>query len=358
MKTIFNYYFLVALLIVTNFFISCQKDIDQQISDNSEGIKVLSYSNPNRRNGVTEILDFPDMESFRKKVRELEELAEMHDIAFIEKYKDLTEEEINEMDSITGFNYYEPLLEFNRALGFNSLLDNYIEKEKDWMNQEDLLIDQDPDVLFRFLNDGELTLLNDDWAVKVGGKIMVYKKDGKIDITSGSLETLVSIASYEKIEDMDLSQFNDLVTTMLPSNSVSSCVNSVHNVNYYDIDGSSNKRMKAKIRLSSNDYWTGSEIYVKTKSLKKVLGVWIWHRVYIKAGLDGYFDAAFPPQDQYICGLNQNSLDENLNKNSKSKGYTVNYSVQLNPALVINVAQGRLKGVHKASNTLKYQNYY
>lgn len=359
MKKIF---FLISFISILTLINGCDKqnEINNEFNGTTNSINILTYSNPNNKGGTTQILDFPNMESFRNKVLELENAIKENDENFTNKYSYLNEEEINQMDSITGFNYYQPLLDFNQSIGFNSLIDDYIEAENYWLHQEVLQKQFDPDIKFRYLKESELALFNDDWSVKIGGKIYVHKLDGKMEITSGNIGTLISISPYDKISDINLNQFNDINIHYNDISSTPYCTSQyIQNVEYSLIDNNPKRQMKCKIRMTNNDFWTGTELYVKTKSLKKTwYGLWINWRSNIKAGLKGGF------QINSIYGLvdnctNNSFCNENTNQNSSNNSSSINYSIGLNPNLyVIKVSKQGLQGVHRSNNTTLYQYFY
>jgi len=85
------------------------KDDDFQLEQVqvSPDIEVLHYTS--NKSGNTSIMSFKDNETLKLVLEQLKENFEQHDLDFIEKYKDLDIEALNQKDQEIGFNEYQPL---------------------------------------------------------------------------------------------------------------------------------------------------------------------------------------------------------------------------------------------------------
>ena len=111
------------------------------------------------------------------------------DNAFVAFYDDLDEEQLNAKEEEIGFSEDAPIYAFNSELGFASLFQEITREEEEWLNQEELDLEADPDDYF-VDDQGYRAVLNVDNEVQVGKSIYKLTEDGYFQIIDGNIESL------------------------------------------------------------------------------------------------------------------------------------------------------------------------
>jgi len=307
MKTI-NILTIISLFALI-FVISCNKDNDFQLEQSqiSPDIEVLHYSS--NKSGNTSIMSFRDIKTIESTIKQLKEDYEQHDLDFVETYKHLDIDALNKKDEEIGFNEYQPLIDFSNRYNHKSLLSDYISYETEWLSQEELDTDKDPSKIFDDIQVSELTILNTDKAVIVGGVIYKYIKGGTIEILDANFETLNAINQFNTIDQINVKSFNKVklyVTEFIDiKETMDDCDNWEKNYFSWTYDNSGTKyRMHYNQYYYRNYDWNGWKLkfHAETKSYKKN-NCWLcswktWRAARIKAGLRGEYDCS---PDSY-CG--------------------------------------------------------
>ena len=314
MKKINNYAMAILMLVFVGF-VGCQKESTfenletEAISQPLADIEVLHYTNSKAKK--VSILSFVDEKALDNTIKQLKQQKEEHESNFYNENKHLDIDAYNTKLETASFDEYAPLKSFSSQYNHKSLINAYIQAENEWLQQEELLDETDPENLFNDLDQYELSVVNTDYAVKIGNTILVFVKGGTVEITDADLATINKITSYKNIHDINEVDFKNL--KLYPSIVLSEETSEkalcwgddcdIYEYEYYnwgylteEIEG---KWYKFEMRLSSKYYrvyWGHWKLkfYAKTKSYKKRdkwWGVWKKHYVQvIKAGLRGYFD--------------------------------------------------------------------
>ncbi len=257
-----------------------QYDVKSVIDYSSIQVKPKGF---NGKSGSSKILVFKDMETFLFTLNELERQTLELDNAFVETYKDLDEEAINEKEEEIGFNEDRPLYDFANKLGFKSLFEKIDTEEEEWLNQEEPDWDNDPDNHFVDIEEVR-TLLNVDGEVQIGDFIYKLTEDGYFEISDGSLQSL------------KLLDGNNLKYISLPANTVFvGDGNSQSKLSSSDCrSGKSDKDFeefgskRIKWRVSHRTYIWGRYAIAKTKNYKKKRRRWKKYRTYVSADVYGF----------------------------------------------------------------------
>lgn len=193
-------FYAIGLAVVLIGFIACQKEKLLNPENSSEfqynvkskinysGIKTESKGYKGT-NGSDQILVFQDMETFNATLAELERQTKELDNAFVEYYSDLEEEALNDKEDEIGFSEEQPLFVFENTVGFNSLHQQIAFEEEQWLNQEELDFENDPNNHF-IMEEEVRTLLNADGEVQIGNSIYKLTEEGYFEIIDGDLKTL------------------------------------------------------------------------------------------------------------------------------------------------------------------------
>lgn len=184
--------------------ISCQKDKKEETQDLDSSFNIQSNIDYSKiaiiskgfrgNNGSSQMLHFKDIKSVKQTISELERQVKDLDHAFVKKYSNLDEEAINVKEDEIKFNEEKPLLDFNKQLNFKSLYKKISTEEEEWLRQDELDFDNDPDNHF-ILEDEVRAILNTDAELMIGDKIYKYNKDGYFEIANGSLKILAELSN-------------------------------------------------------------------------------------------------------------------------------------------------------------------
>jgi len=289
MKLIKFYAIGLALIIIG--FVACQKeklhnptnssefqyDVKSQINFSSIETKSKGFKSSN---GSDQILVFKDMETFKATLSELERQTRELDSAFVEFYKDLDEEAINEKEEEIGFNEEKPLFDFENTVGFNSLHQKIAIEEEQWLNQEELNMENDPDNHFIFENELQ-SLLNADGEVMIGKSIYKLTEDGYFEIIDGDLKTL-------SLLDDNNNDKNSLPENVIfVGDNCSSCKASGCNSNKRNSSYKSSGSYRIKWVVSHWTYPWGRRVASKVDNYKKKKNRWKKYRTYCWARVYG-----------------------------------------------------------------------
>jgi len=332
----------------------------QRNSLSSNNIDKLTYfDNDGRRK---EILVFTSTDAFFEQTEHLEELDERYEDDFLSTVpSNISEEELNELDEEYGFNEYQVYLDFNREFEFTSLIHQYINAEIEYLSNEELPNELDPDVLFFGLEEPEMAILNTDKAYMVKNKqhqfIVVFYVDGILVITDGSTETLNEVANSDTIAEIEGIEKIPNVQVLDPPPTYEYCVTANTERDYRKL--ARKKRVKGVIKLKAHQaawfddnnngihdpepadsYITivKNKIKVKAKTIKKRFwGGWWRYRVnHIKSALGG-------EAGQGAC-VGDVFFDKEIEKKEKHNRAKVKY--------IFTAPNGSINGVHASDDRL------
>lgn len=350
-----NFGFLLVLLATV---ISCtqsdeisQLTADEEFSYDVESkiqypkINVLTKGFAGAR-GSEQLLVFPDKETFISTVNELERQVEELDDAYNEFYKELNEEEINAKMLEIGFNEELPLLEFLKEIGFNSLYNQLVKEEEEWLKQDELDFANDPDDHF-IDGDNYRALFNTDGEVKVGESIYKITPDGYFQIVDGDIESL------KLLEDISIGRLT------LPKNIifVGDEYGSDSRINSSDCKTSKaksdkrtsgNRRIKWKVKHAT-PFLGSRQVYAETTNYKKggIFGNdWVKYKTYCEAQVYGYV-AGTPSASSCVNQVDFNPL----------QGIWVEYnkkSVKHKIFVETKTKSGWVKGNHYGAGGIEY----
>ncbi|MEQ8683860.1 MAG: hypothetical protein RIE86_01145 [Imperialibacter sp.] len=261
-------------------------------------INVLNKGFAGARGGE-QLLVFPDKEAFIQTINELARQVDELDDAFIEFYKDLDEDALNDKEQEIGFNEEKPLTDFLEYMGFASLYQQIEIEETKWLQQEELDFTNDPNDHFI---DGEnyRVVLNADAEVQVGESIYKITEDGFFEITDGDLESLKIL---DAVSNGRISLPENVIFVGNDYNSAarvtaSECKSSKSSSG--EVTASQyERRIKWKVKHST-PLFGNRQVYAETTNYKKggLFGNdWVQYRTYCEAmvygfvsGLDGECD--------------------------------------------------------------------
>ncbi|HOC40864.1 MAG TPA: hypothetical protein PKK38_05720 [Bacteroidales bacterium] len=293
-------FYAIGLAIVLIGFVSCQNEMllnpknltefqyDVKSKIDYSGIKTESKGFKGI-NGSDQILVFQDMRTFNVTLAELERQTKELDNAFVEYYSELEEEALNDKEKEIGFSEEQPLFVFENTLGFNSLHKKIAIEEEQWLNQEELDFENDPNNHF-VMEDEVRTILNADGEVQIGNSIYKLTEEGYFEIIDGDLKTL-SVLDGGNSNNLNLPKNVIFVGDDSNCNEckTSDCNSNKRNSNY---EGSDKYRIKWVV-----SHWTypwTRRVAAKVDNFKKKNNHWekyrtnCWARVYGDiSGADG-----------------------------------------------------------------------
>ncbi len=310
-----------------------QYDVKSVIDYSSIQVKPKGF---NGKSGSSKILAFKDMETFLFTLNELERQTIELDNAFVEFYKDLDNEAINEKEEEIGFDEQRPLYDFANNLAFKSLFEKIAIEEELWLNQEEPDWNNDPDNHFVDLEELR-SLLNVDGEVQIGNFIYKLTEDGYFEIANGSLQSL-------KLLDV-----SNLGKTLLPANTVFvGDGNSQSKLSSSDCrSGKSDKAFETfgnrriKWRISHRTYVWGRSAIAKTKNYKKKRRRWKKYRTNVLASVSGYVSGINPTTGDADCSVRSNDINpDRISKMKNAKRVTFKIKV------ATKTKSGWIKGYH------------
>lgn len=280
MKNLF-YLFVLAIILA-----SCSKDkiVEQQSNDNKNEIKLVTLSDGSKT-GVT-LLEFTSVEHFEAAITSLETQMEQHVGAFVTTWSNLSDEDLESKETEVGFVDHQPLVDFENAYNVpSSLRQVFYAAEEQWLNNEELVPENSPSLVYPF-GMAELTLLNSDGMVKIGDKIIQLTKKGFVQIAN------LDIATVIRIKNGDMTALNEpTVTTNIEldnggGKSGTDCSRwaAKEDYKYYDYN---NKKVKRHVHFHSYPWKGVSEADIT--SYKKKNGSWKRHKTNLGVADQSYF---------------------------------------------------------------------
>lgn len=211
----------LVFLIFSLFFLSlssCDKENFNEKTDSkkTKGFRIRTYGNSgeNSRGLLNKILSFDSEEEYYTTLDSLNQVFENYQLEFQEKYKEVNDENLNELIISERIDLELPLTEFETKYNFTSLRNNLNEKEALWLNQPEPDFENSPQI-FPIEDHVERTLWNENGEIMIGGKIYKYEDDRFIKIEDGDFEKLelinsgdLNIFSNENIYVENLTEVN------------------------------------------------------------------------------------------------------------------------------------------------------
>lgn len=111
-------------------------------------------------------------------LEELTFLVDSLDDEFIALYDTLSEDSINYMEEFIGWNDMQPLDDFETNYGFVSMRQLFLRDEEEWLDNDDLDMENTPGEKYFYLTLEELTLLNPHGAVVIDDDIIIFTSVG------------------------------------------------------------------------------------------------------------------------------------------------------------------------------------
>lgn len=293
------------------------------------------------------MLVFPDMETFKATLAELERQTKELDDAFVEFYSDLDEEALNAKEEEIAFNEEKPLYDFENFLNFNSLHQQIAIEEEQWLSQEELDMGNDPDDHFVF--EEELrSLLNADGEVQIGNSIYKLTEDGYFEITDGDLNSLAIIDNNNK-------NYNSLPKNIIFVGNENSFLKSDDDDNNDDCRSwkskssfkkKGDKRIKWKVKHST---WPWDRYAsAKTTNYKKKKRGWKKYRAYTKTKVYGFIS------DKNADGSADCTKKLNFNPDNNYAVHNSKKSVKHKIIVLTKTKSGWIKGYHYGAGGISY----
>ncbi|MBL6663504.1 MAG: hypothetical protein ISP71_05300 [Flavobacteriales bacterium] len=179
----------LALVGIAITFSSCEKNTILPQNESSS-INLVTLRNANNQS-IT-MLEFESNEEYDKTIEMLEQKVERLEDAFVEKYKDLNDEDLNAMEEKIGYNDRQALIDFVKSKQFNnSMLFAFIEAEERWLNNDVLDEKTAPSNLY-VVEEAEMALLNEKGEVKIAGEIIKITPNGVVVFSDASVDNVVA----------------------------------------------------------------------------------------------------------------------------------------------------------------------
>ncbi len=190
---------------------SCQDDViefSKESQNANQKIRVVDFkiSNSNNERNFShtgKMLSFPTFNDFEQTIVYLEEALDAHEEAFVTQYENYSNDELDSLETVVGFNSQQPLINFENDHNFQfSLRKEYNYLEEEWLNNEELNPNTDPDVIIPF-DEILQTLLNDNMEVMIEGKVFSLGKRGKDYEISGDFENSLTAINDDTVLEND-----------------------------------------------------------------------------------------------------------------------------------------------------------
>ncbi len=267
---------------------SCQEDLfdyEQTEMRNEDEIEVIDFKVPKFKNSGNfthsgTMLSFPTFDDFEQTLNFLEQELENHEDAFVLKYENNSDDELDSLEEVVGFNSQQPLIDFENEHNFQfSLRKLYNELEENWLDNEELDPATDPDNEFAF-DEIMQTLLNDNQEIMIEGKVFSFGKEGKdYEITGDFTNSLNSVNSNSVSESDPNIKSYTYVTYGGPA-----CRNWAGNDFYHDY--AYKRKVKKRLVIRSVPFFCKTKAQIK--SYKKKRRRWKKHRTRLGVGLQTY----------------------------------------------------------------------
>lgn len=292
-------------------------------------------------NGSDQILTFKNMDAFKATLEELERQTEELDNAFVQFYSDLDEEALNAKEEEIYFSEQQPLLVFENTTSFNSLRQQIDLAEEQWLENEELDFDNDPDNHF-VIEEEVRTLLNTDGEIQIGNSIYKLTKNGYFEIIDGDLKTLLSLDS-KNVKTLTLPKNVIFVGDETPYIKSSDCKSMKSN---WDFKASDKKRIKW--RVSHRTWPWGRYASAKTKNYKKKGRRWKKYRTDTKTMVYGYISDVNEDGDA-DCSKQLNFNPNGINASGKKK------SLKQKVSVATKTKSGWVKGYHSGAGGIEHR---
>lgn len=184
---------IVYLILMALILASCSKEkaVEQQPTNNQSEMKLVTLSDGNK-SSVT-LLEFISVAHYEATIATLETQLEQHEDAFLSAWSNLSDEALNAKEAEISFDDHQPLIDFENAYNILSTLRQvYVTAEQQWLNNNDLVLENSPSLTYPF-GMAELTLLNTDGMVKIGDNIIQLTKKGFVQIADLDIATVIRI---------------------------------------------------------------------------------------------------------------------------------------------------------------------
>ncbi len=325
------------------FISSCKKDentikeskFQATVKSNIDYTKIKKIKKEvTGQKGSNYLLSFKNLAVLKATLNDLSRQVEELDSVFVETYKDLDDEGINQKEEELNFNEEKPLIDFANNLDFNSLYQKIANEEEIWLNNDELDIENDPDNHF-IIDEVERAVLNIDNEIMVGDTIYKLTENGVFKITDGKTSHLANLDENNLSENV-LFEGNG-------NENRGDCRSGLHN-SWWKRSGS--KRIKWVVSHWSH-IWSPRRVAAKTKNYKKRSWFgWKKYRTKCWARVHGYVSG--PEGD---C-----STQEMFNSPNGSRAYRSHSKKVIHK---INVSRktkrGWVKGQHYGAGGIYYE---
>lgn len=161
------------------------------------GVHKVSIPGPSASNAKVQnynhvMLSFDDWQEFDATAVTLADRVTAYEDAFFTGTENLSEDDLNAYIDSRGFNEQQPLIDFENSFGFTNSLRVRFNTEQARFLADDVLDESlDPNNKY-FFTDEELSLLNDNQEVMIGGVIYRFDSEGYSTYTTAYVETFNS----------------------------------------------------------------------------------------------------------------------------------------------------------------------
>lgn len=345
----------IVILTVCASIFSCQsesiEDFEQE-EQNSEEI-TSRFANAGEVGTHGDMLYFSDMETFLNVIESLEEQTEKYDDEFLEEWGHLKGDDLDDLEDEIGYDPDQVFIDFESQFSkFTSLREITRAKELEWLDNEELDDENDPDDHYIF-DDEVRTVVNGLGNVKIGDLLYHFTRYGHVTVKKNNVKLLNTIAKsnaeeFVNLDDVEI--FGDYVggsssgnyannSGNNSGNNAPQCRNGFDRSRYYY--PSSSRRLKGKQKLAGSSGIWGSRIKSKTVHYKKRNGKWKRRRGEISAQIKG-----FTVNQQCVQEAN-----ESKSKTRRRRSVKVKIKAPLASGYNYKTRQMELRTVHKKIST-------
>jgi len=297
-----------VLLLSILIFTSCNDEavnMDES-SLSSNGLKVITYNNGGNGKAIlpTSIATFDSQLTYDNYIDDLDAQVEAWDDAFVAQWAHLDEESLNLKEEELNFDSEKPMTDFENSIGLQSLRQKYLAEEEVWLNNEILDEATDPDIKPEYdFDNKEMVLLNKYAEVQIGSTIIKQLSSKEIELINDmkrfggqknvqlieeGASLVIADADYNALVDFnngDTSVINEDNVSVSTSTSIVSCkYGKSKRATLYT---TSDKRVKALIKVPQPRWGANGKVKSKIKSYKKRGRRWKKWRTNIAAGARG-----------------------------------------------------------------------
>lgn len=120
------------------------------------------------------VLEFTDLAAYQNLIAKLEYEVEQHNADFVDPREYMTDDEINNLAMSIGFDEFKPLRDFENYFGFQSYRQLIESQENQWLQNDILDMDTDPDGNSSIVEDVPRALINHSGYVKISGNTINF----------------------------------------------------------------------------------------------------------------------------------------------------------------------------------------